>query len=138
LTPEKSSNVVAEITERRISWLTIAFGATFSLSALPLRRVDWAAGLFCGAALAWCNFRWLRRGLDAFIAASVAQRDREKPKIPLWTYAIAVLRYGLLAATAYAIFEYLHVPLVSIAIGFCSLGLAASAASVWEIWTAGN
>jgi len=42
-------------------------------------------------------------------------------------------RYVLLALGVYAIFVYLHVPLVSIGLGLCALGAATIAASVWEV-----
>jgi hypothetical protein len=131
----ESSTLASELTERRISWLTVISGLAGSVAALALHRREWAAGLLLGAVLAWCNFRWLRRGLDALVVASQAQHGREKPKVPLRTYALASLRYGLLALMVYAIFEYLHLPLASIIVGLCSLGLATSAASVWEILT---
>ena len=131
----ESSTLASELTERRISWLTVISGLAGSFAALALHRRDWAAGLLLGAVLAWCNFRWLRRGLDALVVASQAQHGREKAKVPLRIYALASLRYGLLVLMVYAIFEYLHLPLASIIVGLCSLGLATSAASVWEILT---
>jgi small-conductance mechanosensitive channel len=135
LAQDDPSRLCSETTEWRISWLTGAFGLAGALASLVLHRGDWAAGLLLGSVLAWCNFRWLRRGLDALVVASQAQHEREKPKVPLSTYALALLRYGLLAIMVYVIFKYLHLPLVSIVVGLCSLGLATSAASVWEILT---
>src|SRR5229473_148316 len=35
-----------------------------------------------GAMLAWLNFRWLGRGLDALVIASTAQEGRKKPQVP--------------------------------------------------------
>jgi small-conductance mechanosensitive channel len=98
-----------------------------------LRRRDWAAGLAIGTVLAWLNFRWLKRGLDALVPASKAQEGREKPQVPLAAYFTAVFRYGLLALAVYVIFIYLHVPLGSMVVGFCALAAATITASVWEI-----
>jgi ATP synthase I chain len=120
-------------TERRIGWLTLLFGFAAAAALGALRRNSWAAGLAIGTALAWLNFRWLKRALDALVAASTAQEGREKPTVPLVTYLAALLRYGLLGLTVYAIFVWLHVPLGSMVLGLCALAAAAISASVWEI-----
>ena len=121
-------------TEQRIAWLTLAFGlAACAAAALAGSRV-WAGGLLIGAVLAWLNFRWLRRGLDALVAASTAQAGVEKPRVPLGTYFAAVFRYGLIALSVYVIFKVLRVPLVSMVVGMCALAAAAIAASVYELW----
>jgi len=93
----------------------------------------WGAGLGIGAALAWLNFRWLRRGLDALVMASTAQAGEEKPAVPLLSYFGMLFRYGLIALAVYVIFEYLRVPLVSMVVGLCALGAATVVASVYEI-----
>ena len=132
--PKEAEAFAATRTERRIAWLTLAMGGAAGGAALFLRHRVWAAGLLVGAALAWLNFRWLRRGLDALVAASMAQAGREKPQVPLASYALAMLRYALIGLAVYVIFEYLHVPLASMVVGLCALGAAAIAASVYEIW----
>jgi ATP synthase I chain len=123
----------AAVTERRISWLTLLIGVVAGLSVALLRDRLWGAGLGIGAALAWLNFRWLRRGLDALVVASTAQAGKEKPVVPLLSYFGIVFRYGLIALAVYVIFEYLRVPLVSMVVGLCALGAATVAASVYEI-----
>lgn len=120
-------------TEHRIARLTLVFGLTAAGVAAVLRQFPWALGLVVGTALAWLNFRLLRRGLDAFVDASKAQSESKKPQVPLATYAAVALRYGLIAALVYAIFELLKVPLLSMVVGLCALGAAAIAASVYEI-----
>jgi hypothetical protein len=121
-------------TERRISWLTLLFGFAAAAILAALRRNPWAAGLAIGTVLAWLNFRWLKRALDALMKASTAQEGREKPKVPRATYLAALFRYGLLGLTVYVIFVWLHVPLGSMILGLCALAAAAIAASVWEIF----
>jgi hypothetical protein len=123
----------AAVTERRISWLTLLIGFLAALLVAVLRDRLWGAGLAIGAALAWLNFRWLRRGLDALVTASTAQAGKEKPSVPLLTYFAMLFRYGLIALAVYVIFEYLRVPLVSMVVGLCALGAATIAASVYEI-----
>jgi ATP synthase I chain len=121
-------------TERRIAWLTLAFGlAASGAVAAATRNWAWTSGLAIGAVLAWFNFRWLRKGLDALVAASTAQAGAEKPRVPVGTYFRAVFRYALLALCVYVIFEFLRVPLASMLVGMCALGAAAIAASVYEV-----
>lgn len=93
----------------------------------------WAAGLMIGATLAWLNFRWLRQGLDALVAASAAQAGAEKPRVPLSAYFRALLRYALIALAVYVIFKLLRVPLASMVLGLCALAAAVIAASVYEV-----
>ena len=122
-------------TERRIAWLTLAFGVAAGVAALVAGSRVWAGGLLVGAVLAWMNFRWLRRGMDALVAASVAQAGAEKPRVPLGTYFGAAFRYGLIALVVYVIFKFLRVPLASMVLGMCALAAAAMAASVYEVWS---
>ena len=124
---------LAAVTERRISWLTLLIGLAAGILVALLRDRWWGAGLGIGAALAWLNFRWLRRGLDALVLASTAQAGEEKPVVPLLTYFGMLFRYGLIALAVYVIFEYLRIPLVSMVVGLCALGAATVAASVYEI-----
>ena len=121
------------VTERRISWLTLLIGFFAALLVAVVRDRLWGAGLAIGAALAWLNFRWLRRGLDALVTVSTAQTGKQKPSVPLLTYFAMLFRYGLIALAVYVIFEYLRVPLVSMVVGLCALGAATVAASVYEI-----
>jgi hypothetical protein len=123
----------AALTERRISWLTLLIGFLAALLVALLRNCLWGLGLGLGALLAWLNFRWLRRGLDALVVASTAQAGKEKPVVPLLTYSVMLFRYGLIAFAVYVIFIYLRVPLVSMIVGMCALGAATIAASVYEI-----
>ena len=124
---------VGERTVRRIVWLIPAFGASAGLVAAFLRRWDWSEGLVLGSGLAWLNFRWLKRGLEAFTSAAAARDSVEKRRAPASTYLTAVFRYALIGIAVYVIFHYLHVPLVSIVLGLCTLAVATIAASVWEI-----
>jgi len=123
-------------TERRIAWLTLVFGAAACVAAAFAGSRLWAAGLIIGAVLAWLNFRWLRRGMDALVAASAAQAGVEKPRVPLGSYFAAVFRYGLIAMIVYVIFKFLQVPLASMVVGMCALAAAAIAASVYELFHA--
>jgi len=129
---QASVNTPAQ-TEHRIAWLTLLFGFTAAAISAALHRKSWAVGLTIGTILAWLNFRWLRRGVDALVLAAKAQKGLEKPRVPRSTYLAALFRYGLLALSVYLIYTYLHVPLGSMIVGMCALAVAAIAASVWEI-----
>ncbi|HEY6126906.1 MAG TPA: hypothetical protein VIW23_01875 [Candidatus Acidoferrum sp.] len=129
----KNPAAMTHPTERRILWLTPVVGIAAAGAAILFRRMDWAAGLLIGSILAWFSFKSLKQALDGLVIAFLAQGGREKPRVPLWAYALALLRYGLLALTVYGIFEFLHVPLGSMILGLCALGIATMAASVWEI-----
>lgn len=120
-------------TERRIAWLTLFFGATASVAAAVLRQPLWAGGLMVGAILAWFNFRWLRQGMNALVAASQAQAGVPQPRVPIGAYFRVLFRYALIAVTVYVIFELLKFPLASMVVGLSALGPAAIAASVYEI-----
>jgi small-conductance mechanosensitive channel len=128
------SNPAALRTERRIAWLTLGLGfLAASIVAAVTRNWGWAAGLAIGGVLAWFNFRWLRRGMDALVAVATAQATSEKPRVPIGTYFRAVFRYALLGLCVYVIFRFLRVPLASMFVGMCALGAAAIAASVYEV-----
>lgn len=134
--PSEPSTVplVGERTVRRIAYLIPTFGLLAGLLAGLLHKWDWAEGLVLGSGLAWLNFRWLRRGLEAFTSAAAPQVGPEKPRAHVASYLAAAFRYVLIGLTVYVIFSYLHVPLVSIVLGLCAFAAATIAASVWEIF----
>jgi len=132
---DRGASLIGAITERRIAWLTLLFGFTAAIAILLTRRTLFAAGLTIGTVLAWLNFRWLARGLDALVAQSTAQSGAEKPRVPITTYFFAAFRYTLIALALCVIFKFLYVPLVSMILGLCALGAAAIAASVYEVLT---
>jgi small-conductance mechanosensitive channel len=130
--PANSSQ--ATVTEKRIGWLTLAIGAVAAAPTGIAYRRSWGAGLMIGAVLAWLNFRWLARGMDALVAASAAQSDAARPRVPVGTYFRALFRYALIALTVYVIFRFLGIPLVSMVLGLFALGAATVAASLYEVW----
>lgn len=122
-----------QATEHRISWLTLVLGFVAGITVALLGHRPWGAGLVTGTVLAWLNYRWLRRGLDTFLLASKAQSGSEKPRVPIGTYFLMLIRYGLIALAVYVIFGVLKVPLLSMVAGLFALAVAAIAASVYEI-----
>jgi small-conductance mechanosensitive channel len=119
--------------ERRISYLTLLIGVVAAIPVAYLRGDRWGAGIFIGALLAWLNFRWLGRGLDALMEASTDQSIGRKANVPVGTYFKALFRYGLIALSVYAIFKALNVPVLSMILGLFALGTATLAVSVLEI-----
>jgi hypothetical protein len=128
------NGVPGALTEKRIAWLTLAIGAVAAGITGILYRWNWAVGLMIGATLAWCNFFWLARGMDALVAAATAQSEAVRPRVPVGAYFRAAFRYGLIALSVYVIFRVLLIPLMSMIFGLCALGAAAVAASVYEVW----
>jgi hypothetical protein len=119
--------------ERWIGHLTLIVGLTAAIPVGMTRGLYWGIGIFVGAVLAWLNFRWLRQGLDALVAASTAQADQPKPQVPVSAWFKGAFRYGLIGLCVYVIFKYLNVPLLSMIFGLCALGAATLAVSVYEI-----
>ena len=116
-----------------IARLTLVVGV---LAALPIGYFQgwrWGTGIFTGAMLAWLNFRWLQKGLDALSAAATAQASREKAIVPFGAYFWAAFRYLLIGVAVYVIFKLLNVPVLSMIFGLCALGTATFAVSVHEI-----
>jgi hypothetical protein len=146
---ESEADIHGEQVLQRIAMLTLLFGLATAIVAMALHRADWAKGLSGGAVLGWLNFRWLRRGIRAMLSAAMAQATAP-PTVPLdasqppekraksgistvGSYLALLFRYALVALGVYVIFNYLHVPLVSIGLGLCALIAAIMTASVWEV-----
>jgi hypothetical protein len=124
---------VGERTVRRIAFLIPIFGLAGGLLAAALHQLDWSEGVVLGSGLAWLNFRWLRRGIEAFTSSDAGHGRTEERRPSTATYLAALFRYALIGFAVYVIFTYLHVPLVSIALGLCAFAAATITASVWEI-----
>ncbi len=128
-----AGGIAGALTEKRIAWLTLAIGAAAAAATAAAHQRPWAAGLMIGTILAWFNFRWLRRGLDALVVASTAQEGAPRPHVPVGTYFAAVFRYALIAFLVYVNFKVLKVPLASMVVGLFALGAATIAASLYEV-----
>ena len=118
---------------RRIEWFILAYGCIAAITAVLLRGWDWAAGVSLGAAVCWANFRWMKRGLASVLGLGSADSNEDNTPKRAGAGA-ALLRYALMALSAYVIFKYLHFPLVSVVGGLCLLAPAVLTASFWEIF----
>lgn len=123
----------AEQTERRIASLTLAFGALGGAIAAYFFSGRDAAGVLLGAGLAWLNFRWLRRGMDALVEAASDPAGPRPQQAQVAGALRAALRYALLGFAIYVIFKVSGIPVLSMVVGLCALGAAATAASLYEI-----
>jgi hypothetical protein len=125
--------VVGERTVRRIVLLIPVLGMMGAAAAALWRGIGFAEGFALGSGLAWLNFRWLRRGLEAVTTAAAARGEVKKPNGQAGIYLAATFRYALIGLAVYVIFTYLHLPVLSVVLGLCTLAIAVLAASVWEI-----
>ena len=133
LTNTPSKSLPEERVVRRVSWLIAIFGLAAGVVAAVLRYWDWAEGLGLGSALGWLNFHWLKRGIWAITAGAVAENGQQRRHGSGATYLAAAFRYALIGLALYVIFEFLHVSLVSLAVGLCAFAAAIITATVWEI-----
>jgi hypothetical protein len=122
-----------ELTERRIARITLIVGGLASVGAGILFSVRVGAGVLIGALLAWINFRWLERAMDSVARASSAQEGSPEARVPVSSYLGMFARYALIAAVVYVIFSRLRIPVLSMLVGLCALGVAAIFATVWEV-----
>ena len=125
-----------ELTERRISWLTLALGGLTALSGSALYSPKIGAGVAIGAILAWINFRWLEHAMDAVTRASTAQAGSPEARVPVFSYVSVFGRYALIVAIVYVIFSRFRIPVLSMLIGLCTLGASAILGTVWEVVSA--
>jgi small-conductance mechanosensitive channel len=130
---ETSDAAQYELTERRIAWLTLGVGVLSAAGASYLFTIRIGAGVMIGAVLAWINFRWLEHALNAVTRASVAQAGSPQAHVPVLSYLGMIARYALIAGAVYVIFSMLQIPVLSMLVGLCALGVAAITATVWEV-----
>jgi small-conductance mechanosensitive channel len=119
--------------DRLIAAMTLVIGLVASITVGFVHEWIWAVGITIGAALAWLNFRWLKQGVRALAAASVAQATQQSAQVPLGSYFFAMFRYALIAISMYVIFKYLKVPILSMIVGLFALGAATVVACLYEI-----
>src|ERR1700693_4137489 len=122
-----------ELTERRIARFTLIMGGLAAVGAGVLFSARVAAGVLIGALLAWVNFRWLEHTMNSVTRASTPQTGSPEARVPITSYLGMIGRYALLAAVVYVIFSRLRIPVLSMLVGLCALGVAAIFATVWEV-----
>jgi hypothetical protein len=130
---EAADTAQSELTERRIAQYTLVLGCAASVVASFLFSMRVGAGLLIGALLAWVNFRWLERAMDAVTRASTAQANTPEARVPIGGYFGLFARYALIAAVVYVTFSVFRIPVLSMVVGLCALGAAAMVATLMEV-----
>jgi hypothetical protein len=129
--PESDAIYVAA--ERRIEWLTLAFG----LAGAALVAVLWGwragAGVALGAILAWLNFRWLKQGVTALVNVSAAQSDAPGARVPRGTYVKFFGRFALLLLVVYVILSRSLLPAAAVFGGLFAVAAAVMIELMWEL-----
>jgi|SRR5580693_8881951 small-conductance mechanosensitive channel len=130
---EEDSTAQSNLTERRIGQYTLVLGGAASVIASYYFSLRVGAGLLIGALIAWANFRWLERTMDAVTRASTAQASSPEARIPIIGYFGLFARYALIAVVVYATFSVFRIPVLSMVVGLCTLGAAAMLATLLEV-----
>ena len=130
---ETAETAQYQLTERRIAHLTLIVGALAAAGGAHLYSIRVGAGVLIGAVLAWINFRWLEHALNAVTRASIAQAGSPQAQVPVMSYLGMIARYALIALAVYVIFSRLRIPVLSMLVGLCALGVAAVTATLWEV-----
>jgi hypothetical protein len=124
--------------ERRIEYLTIAIGVAAAIAAAILWGWRVGAGVACGAALSWINYRWLKQGVATLARLSTAQAGTEKARVPASVYLKFLGRYVLLIAAAYAILRGFKLPAASLLAGFFAVIAAAIVELIGQLFRSGR
>jgi hypothetical protein len=132
---EAASLAQGELTERRIALYTLIIGGVGFVVAPIFYSFRVGAGLLIGAVLAWGNFRWLEHAMDSVTRASTAQANTSEARVPISAYFGMFARYALIAVVVYAIFSLFRIPVLSMVVGLCALGVAAIVASLIEVFS---
>jgi hypothetical protein len=93
------------------------------------------AGIAIGTILGWLNYRWLDRGLGAIVSSALAQQGIPQPRVPMRVYYGFAGRYALIAGLVYVSVRFLNVPILAVFGGLFSLGVAAMAEGLYEVFT---
>jgi hypothetical protein len=118
---------------RRLQGLTLCFGFAVAIFVVFKKSPLSGLGIAIGTLLAWLNFRWMDRGVEALVATARGQSGVKQPRVPLGVYGRFAGRYILIGALVYASVFFLHVPLVTVVLGLLALGAGALAEGLYEI-----
>jgi hypothetical protein len=136
-TPMRSHDWYTRV-ERRIAWITLAFGVVGGAVAAIAGFHKWGAGIAIGAGLAWVNFRWFEQGVSAVVRVAQAQAGAPKARISVWVWVKMFGRYGVIGVLLYTTWALWKVPIVAMLAGLCALGAAVMAESIYEIMGRAN
>jgi hypothetical protein len=106
--------------QRRIEGWTLGLGALISVTAAMRVTGRAGAGVAAGTALAWLNFRWLKKGI-AVLESHSTQPSPGMTRVPRGVYVRFFGGYALLLAVLYAIFFYSWLPAQAVLAGLFTL-----------------
>ena len=121
--------------ERRVGYMTLAFGATLAAWATKRYSPHAGLGVVLGTLLAWLNLRWLDQAGAAIATLAQAQSAAPRPYIPQSTWVKFFARYALMALALYVTVTLSPVPPVSVVGGLLMLGAAAMVVGLYEVFT---
>ena len=128
-TPESSAPAIETFLDRalpRIRKFMLVLGASGTLLSLIFFRWPVTAGLVVGAIISYVNQRWLEQAIEALGERITTQNSGERGGLIVFR---AMLRYALIAAGAYVIFNVSLAALYGFLAGVC-LPIAAVACEV--------
>jgi ATP synthase I chain len=122
----------------RLGWLTLAVGLAAAVVVALSGRVPMGAGLAIGTLLAWLNYRWLKVGVDALVAAATEADGASNTRVPAGTYVKFAGRYLLIGLAVYASVSLLKIPVLGLIYGLLALGAAALIEGIYEVISGWN
>ena len=118
---------------RRLEGLTLILGLTSAVVVSYWKSPRVGMGVAIGALLAWLNYRWMDKGLGAFVKFAQDQASSAHPKVPPGIYWRFAGRYGLIGLAVYVSVKCFAVPVLAIVAGLLALGAAAMAEGLYEV-----
>jgi hypothetical protein len=111
----------------------VVVGALLLVPAFWFYRWPGLIGFVFGAAVSYINFQSLKRSVEGLADRIVDQNSREKGGLIVLRF---LLRYGLVAVVAYAIFKSSSLAFRGFLWGLCVPVAALMAEAVWQGYTA--
>ncbi|MGA7634337.1 MAG: ATP synthase subunit I [Terriglobales bacterium] len=133
-TPEsRDENLAFERIIPRVLRNILVFGVLLLGPAFWLYHGVGSIGFVFGVAVSYINFRSLKRGVEGLTDRIVNQNSREKGRLIVLRF---MLRYGLVAGVAYAIFKSSSLAFDGFLWGLCVPVGPLMAEAVWQGYTA--
>lgn len=127
------SNAFYDRAVQRMQRVMLVVG--LAMVVVVLLRAGWvvALGAALGVVLAWHNFRWLCRAVDALGERITTGQSRERGGVVVFRFTVRIL---LIAAGAYVIFKYSQRGLWGYLVGLCAPVPALFCEALYEVFRA--
>lgn len=129
----RDENLAFERIIPRVLRNILVFGVLLLGPAFWFYKWVGSIGFVFGAAVSYINFRSLKRGVEGLTDRIVNQNSQEKGRVIVLRF---MMRYGLVAAVAYAIFKSSSLAFDGFLWGLCVPVAALMAEAVWQGFTA--